>query len=126
MRFLSPEWAEAVEQACNADPGFQQAAAGHTVTLQQVITGTDGSETHYWTRLADGRIELGIGDAEDPDATVRQSYGTAAGLARREINAAAAYMTGKIKIDGNLGQLMALQSVLGRLADVAGSLDVDY
>lgn len=125
MRFLSPEWAAAVEEACNADPAFQQAAAGHAVVLQQVIDGAEGA-VHYWTRLADGRISMGIGDVEAPDATIRQSYETAGGLARREVNAVTAYMLGKIKIEGNLGQLMALQDVLGRLADVMGTLDVDY
>jgi putative sterol carrier protein len=125
MRFLSEEWAHAVEAACNADPAFASAAAGHTVTIQQVIAGPEG-DTHYWTRLADGAIALGIGDVEAPDATIRQSYETAAGLARREINAVTAFMTGKIKVEGNLGQLMALQPILGRLADAMGTLDVEY
>ena len=125
MRFLSAEWAEAVQAACNGDPAFREAAAGGTAAIQQVITSPEG-DTHYWTRLAEGQISLGLGDLEGPDATVRQSYETAAGLARREVNAVTAYMTGKIKIEGNLGQLMALQSVLGRMADVMGTLDVDY
>jgi putative sterol carrier protein len=125
MRFLSSEWATAVEQACNDDPTFREAAAGHDVKIQQVITGADG-EIHYWTTLQDGRIGMGVGDVEAPDATIRQSYDTAAGLARKEVNAVTAFMTGKIKVDGNMGQLMALQPVLGKLADAMRSLDVDY
>lgn len=125
MRFLSQEWADALQAACNADPAFRTAAAGHTVTIQQVIAGAEG-DTHYWTRLAGGAIELGLGDAEAPEATVRQSYETAAGLARREVNAVTAYMLGQIKIEGNLGQLLALQGVLGTLADVMATLDVEY
>jgi putative sterol carrier protein len=125
MRFLSEEWADAVKGACNADPGFREAAAGHDVAIQQVIDGPDG-QIHYWTRLADGAIDLGLGDLPDANATVRQSYDTAAALARREVNPATAFMTGKIKVEGNLGQLLALQGVLGRLADVMGGLDVEY
>jgi putative sterol carrier protein len=125
MRFLSPEWAAAVERACNDDPSFREAAAGKDVKIQQVITGPDG-ETHYWTTLEDGRIGMGVGDVEAPDATIRQSYDTAAGLARKEVNAVTAFMTGKIKVDGIMGQLMALQPVLGKLADAMRSLDVDY
>jgi len=125
MRFLSQDWADAVQAACNDDPTFREAAAPHTITIQQVIAGPDG-DTHYWTRLADGRLALGLGDIAGPDATIRQSYETAAGLARREVNAATAFMLGKIKVEGNLGQLMALQGVFGKLADAMGTLDVDY
>ena len=117
--------AAAVEQACNDDPTFRDAAKGHDVTIQQVITGADG-ETHYWTKLEDGTIGLGVGYVDAPDATIRQSYDTAAGLARKEITAVTAFMTGKIKVDGSHGQLMALQPVLGKLADAMRSLDVDY
>ena len=90
-----------------------------------MISNGDG-DTHYWTKLADGQISMGVGDVEAPDATIRQSYETAAGLARKEVNAVTAFMIGKIKVEGNLGQLMALQGVLGRLSDVMATLDVDY
>ena len=125
MRFLSEEWAEAVRTACNADPAFRQAAEGHAVTIQQVIAGPDG-DVHYWTRLADGTIDLGLGDVEAPDATIHQSYETAAGLARREVNAATAYMTGKIQVDGQPRAAPGAPGCAGRLADVMATLDVDY
>ena len=37
-----------------------------------------------------------------------------------------AFMTGKIKIEGDMGRLMAMQGILSKLADVMGTLDVDY
>jgi putative sterol carrier protein len=125
MEFLSQEWADALTEALNGDPSFRELAAPHTISLQQIITKPDG-EVHYWTKLDGGTIAFGLGDVEGPDATITQSYETACGLARREINAVMAFMTGKIKIDGNMGQLMALQGVLSKLADAMGTLDVAY
>jgi putative sterol carrier protein len=125
MPFLSQEWADALASTLNADPAFKELAAPHTITLQQVITKPEG-EVHYWTKLAGGEIAFGLGDVDAPDATITQSYETACGLARREVNAVMAFMTGKIKIDGNMGQLMALQGVLSKLADAMGTLDVAY
>ncbi len=81
---------------------------------------------HYWLALDDGEIDLGVGSIPDPDATVMQTYETAVALARGELGAVAAFMTGKIKIDGNLMQLMQLQGALSRLGDVMRGLDVDY
>ena len=125
VRFLSQEWIDALEAALNDEASFREAAAGTTVALQQVITTSDG-EVRYWTTLTDGVVAFGIGDLDAPDATIRQSYETAAGLARRETNPVMAFMTGKIKVDGDMGRLMAMQGILSKLADVMGTLDVAY
>jgi putative sterol carrier protein len=125
LAFLSQEWATALTQTLNENEEFKAAAAPHTATIQQVIT-RDGQETRYWTRIADDRIEMGVGDAENPDATITQTYETAVALAKRELNPVTGFMTGKIKVAGNMGQLMALQGVLGKLAEGMNSLDVDY
>jgi putative sterol carrier protein len=76
--------------------------------------------------VADGRIELGLGDIENPDATITQSYETAVALAKREANPVTSFMMGKIKIDGNMGMLMGLAGALGKLADGMSTLDVEY
>ena len=69
LTFLSPEWADAVKAALNVDEAFKQGSAGQQATIQQVIT-TDGGETQYWIRVADGTIDMGVGTAENPDATI--------------------------------------------------------
>ena len=125
LTFLSPEWADAVKAALNADEAFKQASAGQKATIQQIITG-DGGETHYWISVADGSIDMGVGDAENPDATITQSYDTAVALAKSELNPVTAFMTGKIKIGGNMGLLLGLQGALVRLPVVMQSLDVQY
>lgn len=124
VKFLSTEWADAVKAALNASSDFQKAAANQKATIQQVITGD--TETHYWIVLADGAIDMGVGDATTPDATITQSYDTAVGLANGSVSAVTAFMTGKIKVAGNMGMLLGLQGVLGQLPVVMSSLDVEY
>ena len=125
VKFLSGEWAAAVKAALNEDQEFRQAAAGKKASIQQVITGPDG-QTDYWIMIDDGSIDMGVGDASAPDATITQSYETATALAKSELSAVTAYMTGKIKIGGNLGLLLSLQSVLARLPTAMASVDTDY
>jgi putative sterol carrier protein len=125
VKFLSPEWAEQVKDALNADEAFRSAAATSSARLLQVITGPDG-ETRYWITIGEGAIDMGLGALEDPDATVSQSYDTAVALARSELSPVTAFMTGKIKVQGNMGLLLGLQGALARLPVAMATLDVEY
>ncbi len=125
VKFLSQDWAGAVKAALNADEAFHAAAGTATAKLQQVITSADG-ETRYWITIGGGQIDMGIGDLDGADATISQSYDTAVALARSELSPVTAFMTGKIKIDGNMGLLLGLQGALSRLPVAMQALDVEY
>ena len=125
VKFLSPEWADTVKNALNADDAFKAAAAGKQASIQQVITGADG-QTDYWIRIDDGAIDMGVGDMQNPDATITQGYDTAVALAKDELSAVTAFMTGKIKIAGNMGLLLGMQGAFAQLPTVMASLDVEY
>jgi putative sterol carrier protein len=124
VKFLSPEWAAHLKTVLNARESFRQAAAGKRARLQQVITGAE--ETRYWIVIDDGAIDLGVGDLDAPDATITQSYDTAVGLARREVNPVTGFMMGRIKVDGNMGMLMGLTGVLAELPEAMAAIDTEY
>jgi putative sterol carrier protein len=124
VKFLSPEWASALTAELNANEAFREASAGQRAKIQQVITGSD--ETHYWITFDDGTIDMGVGDVEAPDATITQSYETAVRLAKSELSAVTAFMTGKIKIGGNMGLLLGLQGALTHLPAAMEKIDVEY
>jgi probable phosphoglycerate mutase len=125
VKFLSDEWAEALKTELNQSEDFRRAAAGHRATIQQVITDGEG-ETHYWITIGDGRIDLGVGDIEGEDATITQSYDSAAALAKGELSAVTAFMTGKLKIAGNMGMILGLQGALAQLPAAMAKIDVEY
>ena len=125
LRFLSPEWADALTAEVNADPDFATAAGGQRARIQQVIS-SDAGEQRYWTTIEGGKIAMGMGDLDGPDATIRQSYDTAVALAKRELSPVTGFMMGKIKVEGNMGMLMGLAGALGKLADAMARLDVEY
>ena len=125
VQFLSTEWADAVKAELNANDAFRQAAAGQQATIQQVITSSEG-DTHYWIVIADGAIDMGVGDADAPDATITQSYDTAVKLAKSELSVVTAFMTGKVKVAGNMGMLMGLQGALSQLPAAMQAVETDY
>jgi putative sterol carrier protein len=125
VKFLSPEWADALKAELNGNDEFRKAASGHQAKIQQVITTGDGI-THYWITIADGRIDLGVGDVEGEDATITQSYEAAAALARGELSPVTAFMTGRLKITGNMGMILGLQGALAQLPAAMKTIDVEY
>jgi putative sterol carrier protein len=129
VKFLSEEWAEALKAALNEDEAFRAAAGSVSARIQQVISqdeGQDDDQTRYWIVIGDGSIDMGIGDLDPVDATISQSYETAAALSRGELNAVTAFMTGKIKVAGNMGLLLSLQGALTRLPPAMSSIQTEY
>jgi putative sterol carrier protein len=124
IKFLTEEWAKAVTEAVNSNDAFKQQAQGKTVKIQQVVTTPE--ETKYFFKLEDGRAEVSVGELPDAEATLTQDYDTAVALSRNELNATAAYMSGKLKIQGDLMKLMQLQGLFNTLPQAIKELDVEY
>jgi putative sterol carrier protein len=126
VKFLSEEWTKAVEDALNASDAFRSAAGSQTAKVQQVVTTPEG-EKRYWFKLEGGKAALGLGDSPDPvNATITQDYDTAVALSKNELTGTAAYMSGKLRVSGDLMKLMQLQGALGQMPAALKDVDVDY
>jgi putative sterol carrier protein len=125
VKFLSEEWAKAVTEALNSNDQFKQAAGSHSAKIQNVVSTPDG-ESKYYFRLQDGAAEVALGEIDDPEAVISQDYDTAVALMKNELSATAAYMSGRIRINGDLMRLMQLQGVIGTLPQAIKDIDVEY
>ncbi len=125
VKYLSEDWAKSVTEALNASDTFKQQASGKTVKLQNVVTGQDG-ETKYYFKLQDGQADVGLGEIDDAEATLSADYETSAALSRNELNATAAYMSGKLKIQGDLMKLMQLQGLFNSMPEAVKEVEVEY
>jgi putative sterol carrier protein len=125
VKFLSDEWAKAVTEALNANEAWKQQAAGKTVKIQNVVAAPDG-ERKYYLNLEKGNSEVSTGELPDAEATLSSDYETAAAMSRNELNATAAYMSGKLKIQGDLMKLMQLQGLFNTLPQAIKGIDVEY
>ena len=125
VKYLSDEWAKEVTEAVNASDAFKQQATGKSVKLQYVVQKPDG-EVKYFTQLQDGQATVGIGELEGAEATLTSDYDTSAALYRNELNATAAYMGGKLKIQGDLMRLMQLQGLVNTIPEATKDIEVEY
>ncbi|MDQ4065706.1 MAG: SCP2 sterol-binding domain-containing protein [Actinomycetota bacterium] len=127
VKFLSEEWAQEVTNALNESDEFQKAASGQSVKLQQVVTDTpDGGEQRYFFTLDGGKVQVGLGEITDAEATLTQTYDTAVAITKQEINPQNAFMQGKLKIQGNMMKLMQLQGVFNAMPKAVTDVDVEY
>jgi len=73
-----------------------------------------------------GTADMSLGELDDPDVTVKQSYETAAAISKGDLNTQTAFMTGKLKVSGNLAKLMMHQNAIQQWGAAVSDLDVEY
>jgi putative sterol carrier protein len=70
----------------------------------------DGGQYHI--NLKDGSADVGPGTPENPNITIAMKAADFVDLATGKLDGTMAFMSGKIKIKGDMGLAMKLQSVL--------------
>ncbi|HZN15057.1 MAG TPA: SCP2 sterol-binding domain-containing protein [Acidimicrobiales bacterium] len=111
--FLSDEWMAEAKKIREEYRGKVPPSA-HVVKMNQIITEVpfgDGTlEAHMDT--SSGEMELDTGHLPDPDVTVTVDYATAKAIFVDGNPQAGmqAFMAGKIKVQGDMTKMMAMQS----------------
>ena len=104
--FLTEPWFEAVEELRSEQPETPAALADATIN----ITVTDGPDGDVDVHLAGGAFERG--HTEDAPTKLTVPYETAKKLFIEGDQSAAmqAFMSGKVKVEGDMTKVMALQT----------------
>ena len=83
---------------------------GTTARYQFELSGDGAGEYHI--NIHDGTGDAGSGGIENPNITITMSSGDFVDLATGKLDGTMAFMSGKIKIQGDMGLAMKLQSLL--------------
>ena len=125
-KFLTEGWANDVTQALNKHEGFKSAMGAADLGIQFNTEDGPNGEVDYYLKSSGGTSNLALGTLDDADVTVKQSYDTAAAISKGELNTQTAFMTGKLKVSGNLAKLMMHQGAIQQWASAVSDLDVEY
>ena len=93
---------------------------------EHMTTDTPAGPLAYYIAVGDGAATLALGTLEDAAASVASDYETAAAIAKGELNVQMAFMTGKIKVGGNMAKVMMYQSLINEFARVTSTLDLEF
>lgn len=104
-KWLTQEWLDEGKALAEGQPERPGASA----RMQYVITGgPDGDVKYYWV-LENGKLlESQLGELEDAEVTLTQTYEDAKRIQKGELDPNAAFMQGRVKVTGNMAKLMAL------------------
>lgn len=127
VKYLSPEWIDAYNATMAADDAVHKALKGKSAVIQMVVADAPaGGEIRYSLRIGDGTAAVSLGDADDADVTIRQSYETSAQVNRGELDGAKAFTQGKVKITGKMMKMMQLQKPLAEVQKALNTIDTEY
>lgn len=111
--FLSDEWLEQARRL-RAEYDGKVPPASFVIRMNQVITDVPFGDGRVLAHLdtSSGEPELDLGHLDQPDLTVTTDYQTAKSiLIDGDAQAAmGAFMSGRIRVDGDITKLLALQS----------------
>ncbi len=126
VQFLSEEWAQEATKVLNEHSGFASAIANVDLSLQFKVTDSPSGEVDYHFVMGGGNATVALGETEDADVIVANNYDTAVAISKGDLNTQAAFMTGKLKVSGNLAKLMMHQAALTSFASAVEPMEVDY
>lgn len=91
---------------------FDAAKAGDmNASIMFALTGEGGGT--WSVIIADGGVKVEEGEIDSPKATVRMDAGDYADMVSGKLNPMMAFMSGKVKVEGDLNSVMKVQSVFG-------------
>ncbi len=91
------------------DRFLPEKAADINATILFDLSGDNGG--FYWIKIADGAATTGLGEVGDPTMIVKASADDWHAVATGQLNAMQAFMTGKLKILGDMGLAMKMQTI---------------
>jgi hypothetical protein len=113
--FLSDDWMNAA-RAIRAKYEGQTPKIAASIRINQVITEVPfgSGEVKSFIDTSSGDMQMDLGELENPDAVVTTDWATARAMFALGDQAAAmqAFMSGKIKVTGDMMKLMSMQTAV--------------
>ena len=88
------------------------AAAGMNAVYQFDLTGDDGAK--YYLSIVNGALDVQPGTHEKPNITVTAKVTDYVAIANGKLNPQMAFMSGKLKVAGDMSLAMKMQSLFPR------------
>ena len=125
-KFLSSEWAQEVDQTLNNHQGFKNAIGKADLGIAFNVSGGPDGDVAYYLKTSNGDVDLALGTLEGADVTINTTYDTASSISKGDLNVQTAFMTGKLKVAGNLAKLMMHQAAIAQWSAAVKDLPTDY
>lgn len=87
-------------------------AEGVDAVIQFNLSGENGGL--FWIKVSNGTCTSGVGEVENPRMTLKAAADDWYAVSTGKLNAMQAFMSGKLKIEGDMGMAMKLQTMFSQ------------
>lgn len=94
--------------------------------IQMNVSAAPQGDVAYHFKVADGRLDVVIGPADNPQANSYLDYDTAIALSKGDMNGASAIMGGKMKVVGDIPTVLRIAAALDLIPEVSKTFEIDY
>ena len=128
MKYLSQEYLDKQKELAQ---GMQERPQAN-ISMNYVITGGPEGDVKYVQKWDKGHlVESKLGEDPDAEVTMTVGYADSVAIAKGEVGAQQAFMTGKVRAAGNMAKLMSLMPLTTspdyrKWEEDTRALDIEY
>ena len=106
-KYLSQEWIDDLDRAAQASDLVRAVAPDLVLVVEHEVVGGPDGTVRYHITFDRGTARLHSGPATMPDARFSEDHATAVAVSSGAINAQSAFMTGRLRVRGDMEKLIA-------------------
>jgi hypothetical protein len=118
LEFLSAAWLDALDRAAAASPAPGRSDGDRRLVVQQRVHDGPGGDTTYHLVFDETGLRVQPGTPEAFDVSFDTDYDTAVAISSGAESAQAAFMDGRLRIGGNIHELLHSHDLLLAVDDV--------
>lgn len=112
----------AADELLRSDPGLRESIADIRLVLEQTVSRHDADPLTWHVVFDHGDVALAAGPADRPDVTLTCTETVARAINQGSTSAQSAFMTGELRIGGDIAALLAHAELLSTLTDALAPL----
>ncbi len=127
--YLSDQWREEAEKRL-AEELTPDVTNNASISMANCYCNCpDGNDKYVYFSLSDGKLDafrIGTGEVPEADLSVIADYWVHIQMAKQELSAQSAMMSGKLKLKGNMMKAMKYAPLSDRVTKVFSSIPTEY
>ena len=114
---------EKLKKLAQESDEFKEELDDSSLIIAQMVV--EDVDYKFWVKIGDGIVDFGEGEIENPTFTMSATQEVMNGMRTGEVEGTSAYMSGDLKIEGNLQDAIAYGEIISVASDILEDMEKD-